>query len=213
MSLVFILAECRDRDERKRASLELSRFVIVNLNLLQSEGVQANQKCLIPSKGPTRNQIPLAVSSNQRNYFHTPCSFVFQAAGGPRRDSSSCTFPGRVTERGCSAAPACQNVLIFDRRSLRNILDRSAKESKDSVRRGPPSGVGMFVAGISARPQVRFLKAIAFPKRCSCVFQAAGDPRHRIPKECPFSGGVINVSAATMPRLFGGPRLSECSDF
>ena len=115
--------------------------------------------------------------------------------------------------RGCSAVPAWQNVTISDRRSLWNILDRSVQKSEDSVRRGPPSGVGMFVAGISARPQVRFLKAIAFPKRCSCVFQAAGDPRHRIPKECPFSGGVINVSAATMPRLFGGPRLSECSDF
>ena len=167
LPLVFILAECRNRDERKKASLELSRFAIVNLNLLQSEGVQANQKCLIPSKGSTRNQIPFAVSLNQRNYFHTPCSFVFQAAGDPRRDSSSCTFPGRVIERGCSAAPACQNVLIFDRRSLRNILDRSVKESKDSVRRGPPSGVGMFVAGISARPQGRFLGAIAFPRWCT----------------------------------------------
>ncbi len=69
--------------------------------------------------------------------------------------------------RGCSAAPAWQNVPISDRRSLRNILDRSVKKSKDSVRRGPPSGVGMFVAGISARPQVRLLGAIAFAKWCS----------------------------------------------
>ena len=143
LSLVFILAECRNRDERKKASLEVSRFVIVNLEPFAIRRSSSQSKVFnFLQKGSTRDQTAFAVSSNQRSYFHTPCSLVFQAAGDPRRDSSSCTFPGRVIERGCSAAPACQNVLIFDGRSLRNILDRSVKESKDSVRRGPPSGVG-----------------------------------------------------------------------
>ena len=44
------------------------------------------------------------------------------------------------------------------------------KKSKDSVRRGPPSGVGMFVAGISARPQVRFLEANCFPEMVYRVY-------------------------------------------